>query len=296
MKRPTAHADLDDHVNTHDAVTHDLAALLPTPAERDLPAGRAEGMAATLFQALHDAAAEGAARAPVSPRRRWAWRIGVPLAVLAAGGGTMAAMLIDDTPVRVSYPQQTACSYTYTVEPAFLYTVHVDAAQTPEEACAAVWDAMTDTARTYLPTDSPERAAPRPAVPQLVACTRKGDDNGLWTMPKPTGVGVRDACAALGMTRPDDGARYRGATIDRVRRLNRLLSGPAAGGRCPNLADVRARVERALAEVGITTWSIRTELEPGADPNVVFPVVDPERAAVVLRNGPPGTCAEPAGR
>ncbi|MGW9212149.1 hypothetical protein ACWGR4_34920 [Embleya sp. NPDC055664] len=293
MKRLTAHAD--SHFD--ESVTHDLAALLPTPAERDLPAARVEGMTATLFQAFHDAAAEEeGARTPASRRRRMVWRIGVPLAVLAAAGGTMAAMLIDDAPARLSYPQQTSCSYTYTVEPAFLYGVHVDAAQTPEEACAAVWDAMTDTARTYLPADSPERTAPRPAVPPLVACTRKGEQNGLWTMPKPAGVGVRDACAALGMTRPDDGARYGGATIDQVRRLNRLLQGPAAGGRCPNLADVRARVERALAEVGITTWPIRTEIEPGADPDGVFPIVDPERAAVVLRNSPPGTCKEPAGR
>lgn len=300
MKRRTAHADLDNHTDAHahsdQSMAHDLAALLPTPAERDLPAARAEGLTATLFQAFHDAAAQNADRARVSRRRRLVWRIGVPLAVLAAGGGTMAAMLIDDAPARLSSPQQTACSYTYAAEPAFLYAVRVDAAQTPEEACAAVWDAMTDTARTYLPTDSPERAAPRPAVPPLVACTRKGEDNGLLTMPKPAGVGVRDACAALGMTRPDDGARYGGASIDQVRRLNRLLVGPAAGGRCPNLADVRARVERALAEVGITTWPIRTEIEPGADPNVVFPVVDPERAAVVLHNGPPGTCGEPAAR
>ncbi|WP_439679331.1 hypothetical protein [Embleya sp. MST-111070] len=291
MKRRTAHAD--SHFD--DSVTHDLAELLPTPPERDLPAARAEGMTATLFQAFHDAAAEDTARTPVSRRRRLVWRIGVPLAVLAAAGGTMAAMLIDDAPARLSYPQQTTCSYTYAVEPAFLYLVHVDGAQTPEEACAAVWDAMTDTARTYLPADSPEHTAARPAAPPLVACTRKGEHNGLWTMPKPTGVGPQDACAALGMTRPDDDARYGGATVDQVRRLNRLLPGWATGERCSNLAGARARVERALAEVGITSWRIRTEIEPGADPSAVFPMVEPERAAVVLRNGPPGRCGEPAG-
>ncbi|WP_331766889.1 hypothetical protein [Embleya sp. NBC_00896] len=282
-----------------DTVTADLAELLPVPAERDVPLGRAVLMRSTLTRAFQEAAADNGGKLPTPRHRKPVWRIGVPIAVFAAVGATAAAMFIDDSPARVSHPAQTSCSYEYTKTPKFLYGVFVGPAQTPEEACLGVWGAMTETARTYLPAGSPERTAPHTAPPPLVACAAKSEAHDLWVMPKPDGRTPKDACTALGMTLPDNEARYGGATVEQVRRLGGLLNGPGLGStRCMTIGDARARAERALAEVGVTNWPVKAGLEPNEDPNLAFPVVVPEETTIYLRNGGMTQhCAEnPTGR
>ncbi|MET7298554.1 hypothetical protein [Embleya sp. NPDC005575] len=273
-------------IEVDDATIADLAALMPVPAERELPPERALQMRSALDRAFRDANDAEAGTAPRPRRRRLIRRIGVPAAVLVVAGATAAAILVDDSPARVSFPEAASCSYEYTKTPKFLYAAHIGPGQTPEAACAVYWDAMTDTARTQLPADSPDRTVAHPATPPLVACAQKAGNHDVFVMPQPAGTTPQEACSALGMTRPDESALYGGATVEQVRRLNAMLNGPGLGStRCMTFAYARARAERALAEVGITTWPIKVGLEPGENPNLAFPVVDADEPAIHLRNG-----------
>ncbi|MYW01425.1 hypothetical protein [Streptomyces sp. SID3343] len=268
----------------------ELAALLPAPAERSMPDDRAQAMSAVLLREFEGAGADRP-EAAASRRRRLGWRIGAPVAVFAVAGATAAAVLIDDTPVRPKFPTQASCSWEYTAKPQFLYGAHIEAGQTPEQACARYWPDMTETARR---TSLPGSAAPGAAtVPVLVACTAK-EDGGLMVMPKPADLDAPDACIALEMGVPDNTATYHGATIEQVRRLARLVGGSEASRLCLTVADARVLAERSLTEVGIAGWDIEYTPEPGVTTGLAFVATDPDEGAVLIRDlpAPAPACTE----
>jgi hypothetical protein len=273
-----------DPTDTDAAVRAELGAALPAPAERNLPDDRARAMSAALLREFEDAAVGlPTTAAAKSRRKRLAWRIGAPVAVLAVAGATAAAVLIDDSPVRPKFPTQASCSYEYTAEPQFAYGAHIEDGQTPEEACARYWPDMTETARRMrLPgSDAPGAAT----VPVLVACTaERGGD--LMVLPKPADRSPQDACIALEMGVPDNDATYHGATIGQVRRLARLVGDYEGSRLCLTVADARALAERSLAEVGISGWDVEYTPEPGVRTGLAFVVTAPDEAAVLIRDLP----------
>ncbi|MDI2125757.1 hypothetical protein [Yinghuangia seranimata] len=253
----------------------ELAELLPVPAERDIPVGRGELMKSTLYRTF-DEAARGGGKTPVSRRRRLMWRIGMPVAVLAAAGGTVAAVLIDDSPTQPEIPTAAYCNSTFAKAPEkVLYGVPLGPGQTPEAACAAAWDTLVS-------------MQGGPAVaPELMTCVAK---DILWVVPKPADRTVKDACASLGLTLPDYEALYHGATMDQVRRISTLLdSREASPYRCLTADQARAIAEHALAEVGITTWRVEEGFETTRTRGV-FPVAVPGDGVIYLRNASGADC------
>ncbi|MFJ8745421.1 hypothetical protein ACIRL2_39380 [Embleya sp. NPDC127516] len=267
--------------DTDAPVRAELGAMFPAPAERSLPHDRARAMSAALLREFEGAAVGGPATAAKSRRKRLAWRVGAPVAVFAVAGATAAAVLIDDSPVRPKFPTQASCSYEYTAKPKFAYAAHIEAGQTPEEACARYWPDMTETARRMsLPgSDAPDAAT----VPALVACTAKGSRD-LMVVPQPTDRSPQDACIALEMGVPDNDATYHGATIEQVRRLARLVGDHEGSRLCMTVADARALAERSLAEVGIVGWDVEYTREPGVTTGLAFAVADPDAGAVLIRD------------
>lgn len=259
-----------------------LAALLPVPAERDIPASRAALMKATLERA-YDEAVHGEP-APMSRRRKLAWRVGAPALVLAAVGGTAAAVLVDDSPAPAKSPQHATCITEFTKTPKFVYLIRVGEGQTPEQACALQWPDMMRTLDTY---PAAERPGPPPGSPRpvLVACIDKKNGGGLRVMPQPADRTPQSACQSLDMVLPDTEATYHGATADQVRMIDRMLTdaGPHTGGRCPTIAEMRTAAEDALAAAGVTGWTI--DVNPESPAGAAFAYADPESGRIVVNSG-----------
>ncbi|MFF3404355.1 hypothetical protein ACFYW6_38765, partial [Streptomyces sp. NPDC002659] len=300
------------------AEREEMARLLPVPAaERDLPGRRhkllkdhvmREIRYTTPEPSLH-AARQAADRR--KQRKRLAWRLGLPAAVLTAAAGSVAAMVINTDPAPAAAPTTVACAHELTRD-AGAFVVDIQDGETPEQACVNRAKTIANDLKNHPPrtqnTRGTEKNAPRskatmaPYVHKyLVSCTSPTGDLGLTVYPRPAGMTDEQACTSVGQVRPDDNPVYAGASAAQIRKLQNLIdSRLGAEGRarpgdgCASYTATRAAIKAALDELGMDRWRIDDQRTSRSDSADVWYHIDESTGSVALRSGDDaGHCTGP---
>ncbi|MFF3404416.1 hypothetical protein ACFYW6_39145 [Streptomyces sp. NPDC002659] len=286
----------------------ELARLLPVPAERDLPGGRHQLLKDHLMREIQHTIPEPSLstarqlRAKRKQRKRLAWRLGLPAAVLAAAGATVAAAVINTDPGPAASPTLVACAHELGRDVG-TFTVDIQDGETPEQACV---NRSKELASEFK--DRPQREesngphtdknAPRsgkiaPYVHKyLVSCTSPTGDLGVTVYPRPENMTDEQACRSVGQVRPDDSPVYAGATAAQVRRLQHLIdtslgaegrTGPGDG--CAPYTTTRTAVQAGLDQLGMDRWRIDDQRSSPSDTADVWYYIEESAGTVVLNSG-----------
>ncbi|MER6434596.1 hypothetical protein ABT272_44685 [Streptomyces sp900105245] len=229
-------------------------------------------------------------------RRRQVWRIGVPVAVLAAAGGTAAAVVIGKTAPAAS-PALVQCVPTLSANATGSFVVPVEAGHSPEQACRTNWTTFVDNenARNRETGNTSQQYDRSPA--ELVSCTASTARMGITVYPRPAGMTAEQACTSIGLVRPAKGPVYAGATAKQIRQLQALIAEKAGINRsrpddlCRPYATTRTVVEQTLRELGLNGWHIDDQRTDRTDGARVWYDIREATGTVVLRDD---VCTIPA--
>ncbi|MCX5233070.1 hypothetical protein [Streptomyces sp. NBC_00233] len=223
-------------------------------------------------------------------RKRLAWRLGLPAAVLAAVAGTVAAVVINTEPAPAVAPTMAACAPELSRNHDALALVSIEDGETPEQACANNWKSFTRDVNPNLPEKT--RAYAETVPTHLVGCTSPQGDGGVTVYPRPQDMTDEQACTFVGLVRPDDGPVYAGASAAQVRKLQHLIdtslgaegrTGPGDG--CASYTATRSAVQGALEELDMDRWRIEDQRTSHSDTADVWYSLRESTGTVVLRSG-----------
>ncbi|MFD3330968.1 hypothetical protein [Streptomyces sp. NPDC058701] len=287
----------------------ELARLLPVPAERDLPGGRHQLLKDHLMREIQHTLPEPAPstdrqlKAMRKQRKRLAWRLGLPAAVLAAASATVAAVVINTDPGPAASPTLVACAHELGRDVG-TFTVDIQDGETPEQACINRSKELASEFKDRPQREGsngfhPDKNAPRssgkmaPYVHKnLVSCTSPTGDLGVTVYPRPESMTDEQACRSVGQVRPDDSPVYAGATAAQVRKLQHLIdtslgaegrTGPGDG--CATYTATHTAVQAGLDQLGMDRWRINDQRSSPSDTADVWFNIDESAGIVVLRSG-----------
>ncbi|MFF3404421.1 hypothetical protein ACFYW6_39175 [Streptomyces sp. NPDC002659] len=271
----------------------ELARLLPAPGDPVLSPDRQLLLEDYLMNEIRQATPEpslSTARYVKDKRKRLAWRLGLPAAVLAAAAGTAAAVVINTDPAPAAAPTMVACAPELSRNYETSAVVGIEDGETPEQACAKNWKSFT---RDINPNLAEKAGAYAETVPaHLVGCTSPQRDGVVTVYPRPQDMTDEQACTSLGLVRPDDGPVYAGASAAQVRRLQHLIddrlgaegrTGPGDG--CASYTATRTAVQGALDELDMDRWHIDDQRTSHSDTADVWYSLEESTGTVVLRSG-----------